>query len=328
MIDRLHVMVIALCLLTLIPRVAITEEFRLLSGQESFSPEILDKLARQFPEKQSMPTDLLALTAGYPGFILGVEVRPDRKLNLVLKNQTKIVYDDGQVKSFEEKLDKPDLKDMLAQLYQPGSSQEHFRPDYDPGRFRVNAFFKAVYGGSSKEVSANLVSVPFCGTKVMFNVQNGAAKALESAGRELAALLAKRPQIRQYLFPLGGTFFWRAIAGTSRLSPHSWGISIDLNPRYGAYWRGTKKRGKEVEALREKYPQEIVDIFERHGFIWGGKWSHFDLMHFEYRPELLYKWRFVSGPQRSLSRIEFLPQTLLYHSVICRFVKTGHQAGE
>jgi hypothetical protein len=33
-------------------------------------------------------------------------------------------------------------------------------------------------------------------------------------------------------------------------------------------------------------PQEIIDIFERHGFIWGGKWYHYDTMHFEYRPEL------------------------------------------
>jgi hypothetical protein len=34
-------------------------------------------------------------------------------------------------------------------------------------------------------------------------------------------------------------------------------------------------------------PYEIVDIFEKQGFIWGGKWYHFDTMHFEYRPELL-----------------------------------------
>jgi hypothetical protein len=34
-------------------------------------------------------------------------------------------------------------------------------------------------------------------------------------------------------------------------------------------------------------PPEIVAIFERHGFIWGGKWRHYDTMHFEYRPELL-----------------------------------------
>ena len=34
-------------------------------------------------------------------------------------------------------------------------------------------------------------------------------------------------------------------------------------------------------------PTEIVAIFEKHGFIWGGKWYHFDTMHFEFRPELL-----------------------------------------
>ena len=33
--------------------------------------------------------------------------------------------------------------------------------------------------------------------------------------------------------------------------------------------------------------REIARIFERHGFIWGGKWYHYDTMHFEYRPELL-----------------------------------------
>jgi D-alanyl-D-alanine carboxypeptidase len=38
---------------------------------------------------------------------------------------------------------------------------------------------------------------------------------------------------------------------------------------------------------RNRMPQEIVSIFEKHGFIWGGKWNHFDTMHFEYRPELL-----------------------------------------
>ncbi|NUM57423.1 MAG: M15 family metallopeptidase, partial [Bdellovibrionaceae bacterium] len=26
--------------------------------------------------------------------------------------------------------------------------------------------------------------------------------------------------------------------------------------------------------------------FESEGFIWGGKWNHYDTMHFEYRPEL------------------------------------------
>ena len=26
---------------------------------------------------------------------------------------------------------------------------------------------------------------------------------------------------------------------------------------------------------------------EAEGFIWGGRWYHYDTMHFEYRPELL-----------------------------------------
>jgi hypothetical protein len=33
--------------------------------------------------------------------------------------------------------------------------------------------------------------------------------------------------------------------------------------------------------------KEIVRIFENHGFIWGGKWYHYDAMHFEFRPELV-----------------------------------------
>ena len=27
-------------------------------------------------------------------------------------------------------------------------------------------------------------------------------------------------------------------------------------------------------------------IFEKYGFVWGGRWYHYDTMHFEYRPEL------------------------------------------
>jgi hypothetical protein len=295
MFKRLLLVVITLGCLAAIPGAGTPEELRLPPGKTSLAPEVLAKLGAQFPEKPSLPTDLAALTASYPGFCLGVEVRPDRKIYLIMKNQQKILYDDGLVKSFEDKLKRPDLKDMLAQVYRPGRGQEPFRPDYDPGRFRVDGLFSAVYGASASEVGGHLVSVPFCGVSVRFNAQNGAAKALESVGRELAALLAQRPQLRQYLFPLGGSFSWRPIAGTSRLSPHSWGIAIDLNPRHGAYWRGKTTTGSEVEAMRHNYPQEIVAIFEKHGFIWGGKWSHFDLMHFEYRPEMMKKWQLSQG---------------------------------
>ena len=34
-------------------------------------------------------------------------------------------------------------------------------------------------------------------------------------------------------------------------------------------------------------PQKVIEIFEEHGFIWGGKWIIWDNMHFEYRPEVI-----------------------------------------
>ncbi|MBV8131284.1 MAG: M15 family metallopeptidase, partial [Alphaproteobacteria bacterium] len=67
---------------------------------------------------------------------------------------------------------------------------------------------------------------------------------------------------------------------------HSWGAAIDINAAHADYWlwHGSGVIGAGPV---NRIPPEIVTIFERHGFIWGGKWSHYDTMHFEYRPELL-----------------------------------------
>jgi hypothetical protein len=258
MFKRWLAVVITLCCLAALPGVGIPEEFRLPPGKASFPPEVLEKLGAQFPDKPSLPADLAALTSGYPGFCLGVEVSRDRKLYLIMKNRVKVLYDDGLPKSFDNKLQRPDLKDMLAQLYPPGRSLGPFRPDYDPGRFRVDAWFSAVYGASAPAVGGNLVPVAFCGARVRFNGQNGAARALESVGRELAVLLDKRPQLRPYVFPLGGTFVWRNIAGTSRLSPHSWGTAIDLNPRMGPIGEAAKRPAPKWRPCATAIPRRLL----------------------------------------------------------------------
>jgi hypothetical protein len=105
------------------------------------------------------------------------------------------------------------------------------------------------------------------------------ASKLKAVERELA----KIPNIRKYLRPIGGTFKWRKIAGTSRMSVHSFGAAIDINVKYSAYWRWNKGKYR----YQNKIPLSIVKVFEKHGFIWGGRWYHYDTMHFEYRPELL-----------------------------------------
>jgi hypothetical protein len=69
------------------------------------------------------------------------------------------------------------------------------------------------------------------------------------------------------------------------MSMHGYAAAIDLNLKFSDYWLWTDAKGPV--RYRNRMPQQIVEIFERHGFIWGGKWNHYDTMHFEYRPELL-----------------------------------------
>ncbi len=88
---------------------------------------------------------------------------------------------------------------------------------------------------------------------------------------------------------------WRRIAETASLSYHSYGAAIDIIPRsYGgkqAYWLWARRYYPDWYALpyekRWMPPEPFVEAFERHGFVWGGKWLRFDSIHFEYRPEIL-----------------------------------------
>jgi len=93
---------------------------------------------------------------------------------------------------------------------------------------------------------------------------------------------------------IGGSFNWRVISGTNRLSMHSFGIAVDVNAEFGQYWKWTGAREGNVGAYNNRLPAEVVQAFEKYGFIWGGKWHHFDGMHFEFRPELIIYARLVA----------------------------------
>ena len=145
--------------------------------------------------------------------------------------------------------------------------------------------------------SAPLKSVPwvskFSGGSMQATSANGVDEKLRLISKELEAL---GPSFGKYLVPSGGSYVPRCIAGTTRLSVHSFGIAVDINPQYGGYWQYGLPHGMSEEQIRQKkislvyknrIPIEIVKVFEKHGFIWGGNWYHFDGMHFEYRPEFL-----------------------------------------
>lgn len=70
----------------------------------------------------------------------------------------------------------------------------------------------------------------------------------------------------------GGVYNFRRKSRNGALSTHSWGIAIDLNPLTNAL--GTKGN----------MDQNIISIFRKHGFKWGGDWNgkNSDPMHFQY----------------------------------------------
>lgn len=180
------------------------------------------------------------------------------------------------------------VRESMAQVY----PLEPQRPDpsegQHPGRVRSYAFLRHLYGANKAEVQAQLRSVGLLGDRVMLSAP--AAQAFSRVALALEALVQEKPHLRSYIVPVGG-FVWRFIAGEERLSPHSFGIAVDLNPAKGPYWRwaGPQKRSYQGPMARAQYPSEIVAAFEQQGFIWGGKWYEYDLMHFEYRPELICK---------------------------------------
>ncbi len=103
---------------------------------------------------------------------------------------------------------------------------------------------------------------------------------------KVAADIDKLPEaIKQAAYPIAGTYACRTVLDTGLTSVHAYAAAIDLNQSVSEYWAG--RRPAVEPRYRNRMPLEIVEIFERHGFIWGGRWYHYDTMHFEYRPELL-----------------------------------------
>lgn len=200
-----------------------------------------------------------------------------------------INYDDYKDKNINQLLSKPSIKDQFKFQYQLGKIRGKIKNNFDPGRIRNEEFFKKIYGKTKIDVEKNLVEVTWCpklvGKKIKITKVNGVSEKIKQVSLELD----RHPELKKYLTNIGGTFNWRYIKGTNRLSNHSFGITIDINIDYSNYWQWDCNCQNEFVELKYKnrIPQEIVDVFEKYGFIWGGKWYHYDTMHFEYRPELI-----------------------------------------
>jgi hypothetical protein len=92
-------------------------------------------------------------------------------------------------------------------------------------------------------------------------------------------------------------FCYRPIAGSSKLSKHSLGLAIDINPLYNPYYKVLKDGTRFVQPATAKiycnrkatFPYKIdhkdlcYRLFKANGFKWGGDWrSSKDYQHFEF----------------------------------------------
>jgi len=241
------------------------------------------------PADDGMKRDLLALMLAYPDAISGAERGGDGRVYVVMSSGERIVYDDGRDKSFEQQLAGADIQDSLAMPYPLDMIRTVPEGNSDPGRVRCYELLGALYGSTRAAVEPNLRSVRLGGGHYPFNQKNGAAAALEAAMGDLSNIIAVQPEVGGYVYPISGTYNYRVIAGTNRLSPHAFGIAIDLKSKPGDYWRYATR--KQAQQRVESYPEALVSAMESHGFIWGGKWAHFDYLHFEYRPEIIIRAR-------------------------------------
>ncbi|MBE6195860.1 MAG: M15 family metallopeptidase [Rikenellaceae bacterium] len=222
------------------------------------------------PRLMAQPEEVQRLMAAY-------EVIVDfRNNHLIFADGSTLQYDDGTKKSPAEALDRADVEDMFSEPY-----NRMMPPTNDAGRIRSDALFRKLYGNSAAEVESHLEWVDWCprlvGQRLWITGLYGAAEALRRVSEELD----RHPEWAPYLKD-ASTLNWRKIAGTDRLSAHSFGIAIDISVAQSDYWRWSKSGD-----YRNRIPEQLVAVFEQNGFIWGGRWMHFDTMHFEYRPELL-----------------------------------------
>ncbi len=230
--------------------------------------------------KVAMSERIAILHQSYPDLIYSVTNNVLR----LMDNRT-VVIDDDRKRKYLAKLRDADIEDQLAQIYPIGKCATGRKRDFDPGQIRSQAFLRAAYGDNLHQVKRGTTMVEWFGTQIRFSARHGAADALRRVRDQLRQLPAKYHNV---LKNPARTLDWVNVPGIEQLSVHAFAFAIDLNPAIRDHWRQNRvgPRRKNIR-YRNRMPPAIVTVFERHGFVWGGKWYRFSTSHFEYRPAMI-----------------------------------------
>lgn len=216
-----------------------------------------------------------------------------------------IYFQDGRMLS-ANRLDRRDRCDSIFYRYPLGTLTEPEPLPDEPVRFCTD-LQEVLWGRTETQIRRNARSATFIGRRIFVN--DVVADALADVERDLLDAASGDATVASWIddVHVAYSFIDRGIAGTRTRSQHSWGLAVDFVPAsYGGqqvYWRWTRawnRSGWHQVPLEDRWspPTRVIEIFEHHGFLWGGKWAHFDTVHFEYRPEILeYNRLLVADPE-------------------------------
>ena len=252
---------------------------RVAGGEVAIRP----KLGKRLQDEDGYLT--LGNDEGAPKLHIGAYAQQSRQIDAVV-NQTwaeDLGMPDGNALLIWTDLTAPqEVRPAIQELLGSKASVQILGPDLDISVQQtailtggsvaqaVGTFGYQVLGGGRIApdqgwVDANIRTeeVPILGTVTCHEVM---LKQLRAALTEVAARgLADKIHPDEY----AGCYYPRFIAGTTSLSLHSWGIALDMNVP-------GNQRGSVGE-----FDREVVGIFKKWGFAWGGDWNYTDPMHFE-----------------------------------------------
>ncbi len=251
---------------------------------------------------------LLALRLAYPDKITDLRLDFETGEWVIEAGGKVFCWADGRVLPLEERDKAASYRPFIAYLYpwdliDPASLDDETverlkrMPDELKNAPPTHpAFYTVLYGGrTEKALWARQRKTRFLGKAL--NVHEMIVSPLKEVETDILAAAERSERVKNFLKEIhyAGAYNFRRIRGQQELSRHSYGVAVDILPKGRAarktYWLWILEEDPEWPryplAKRWMPPDEVVRIFEEHGFVWGGKWLDYDTMHFEYRPEML-----------------------------------------
>jgi len=169
----------------------------------------------------------------------------------------------------------------------PAMKRKGVNPSHD--------FWNVLFGKTERDVRKLGQKITFLNHHAFVN--NICVNPLEKIEKQIINAALTNSKVQAFIDELDimYSFQRKKIRGVGNLSFHAYGLAVDLVPKSfngkHVYWKWSRVYDKNWAHIplnkRWSPPQEVINAFEQNGFIWGGKWLHFDTIHFEYRPELI-----------------------------------------